>query len=326
MRMMIRWCKRALLASAILIAPPLAAQGTHAEGVRLFDGRQYAAARTYFERALSANASDGEAAMYLGRLSMIDGRDEQAAKYFERAVAAAPDNSEYRMWLGRAYGRQAQRAGALSKFGLAKKTRAAMEKAVELDGNNVEAREDLMQYYMQAPGIVGGSMDKAFQQAEEIRKRDGVRGALALGALYERQKRWADAERTYQTLLREHPDTPNGQLQIGMFYQRSEQFDKAFEHFEGMLRRDPNDFGALYQVGRTGAMSGQRLERAEQALRQYLTAPTDSTRPPPAAAHFRLGNVYEKSGDKARARAEYEATLKLQPDHREAREALKRVR
>jgi tetratricopeptide (TPR) repeat protein len=323
-----RLAATALIAGALLLPSALGAQGAHAEGVKLFEGRQYAAARSYFERALSANARDAEAAMYLGRLAMIDNKDDQAAKLFERAIAAAPDNSDYHMWLGRAYGRQAQRAGALSKIGLAKKTRAAMEKAVTLDGNNVEAREDLMQYYAQAPGIVGGSMEKAAQQAEEIRKRDAVRGATSMAFLYERQKKWADAERIYLTLLREHPEVPNGALQVGMFYQRAEQYEKAFEHFEGMLRKDANDLAALYQVGRTGAMSGRHLDRATEALQRYLEAGPDSTntRPPPAAAHFRLGNIYEKSGDRARAKAEYEMTLKLQPDHREAKGALKRVR
>jgi tetratricopeptide (TPR) repeat protein len=318
----------AALAAALLLAPGIGAQTARSEGIRLYEAREHAAAEAYFEKALAADARDAEALHFLGRLAMIDDKDRDAARLFERAIAIVPDNSVYQMWLGRAYGRQAQRAGALSKMGLAKKTRKAMERAVSLDGANIEAREDLLQYYAQAPGIVGGSMEKAFAQASEIERLDPVRGARARASLYEREKKWADAERTYTALLRDHPTAPSVELQLGLFYARSEQWEKAFEHFEGMLRRDPSNLSALFQLGRTGALSGQRLERAAAALRGYLEAGPErgGSLPPPAAAHFRLGNVLEQSGDRAAAKAEYEETLRLQPDHREAKEALERVR
>jgi hypothetical protein len=50
---------------------------------------------------------------------------------------------------------------------MAKKTRKEFEKAVELDEKNYNALEDLMQYYLEAPGFLGGSKKKA----NEIEKR-----------------------------------------------------------------------------------------------------------------------------------------------------------
>jgi len=43
-----------------------------------------------------------------------------------------------------------------SAAGLAKKVRASFERAVELDGSNVQARSDLAEFYMEAPGVMGG--------------------------------------------------------------------------------------------------------------------------------------------------------------------------
>lgn len=48
--------------------------------------------------------------------------------------------------------------------------KSAWEKAVQLDPKTVDARESLIQYYLQAPAIAGGSVDKAIEMATEIKK------------------------------------------------------------------------------------------------------------------------------------------------------------
>ena len=63
--------------------------------------------------------------------------------------------------LGRAYGRLAENASWIAAIGLAKKTRIAFENAVELDPLNEQALQDLIQFYREAPGFLGGGADKA---------------------------------------------------------------------------------------------------------------------------------------------------------------------
>lgn len=88
---------------------------------------------------------------------------------YERAIERAPRVSEYHRLLGRTYGRLAEESGWLRAIGLAKKTRIAFERSVELDGANLEALSDLMQYYERAPGFLGGGQEKA----------EGIRDRLA---------------------------------------------------------------------------------------------------------------------------------------------------
>ncbi|HEY5573594.1 MAG TPA: hypothetical protein VIK64_11315, partial [Anaerolineales bacterium] len=66
------------------------------------------------------------------------------------------------------YGRLAEQSNFLAAYSLAKKTRKALERAVELDGNNVNALQDLMEYYRQAPGFLGGSKEKAAKIQERL--------------------------------------------------------------------------------------------------------------------------------------------------------------
>src|SRR6202007_1370841 len=79
----------------------------------------------------------------------------------ESAVKLDPQNSLDHLWMGRIYGEKADRAGFLKAAGLAKKVRSSFERAVELSPNSWEARTDLAEFYLEAPGIVGGGKDKA---------------------------------------------------------------------------------------------------------------------------------------------------------------------
>src|SRR6185369_16238380 len=119
------------------------------------------------------------------------------------ATKLEPKNSTYFLWLGRAYGREAQGANVLRQPGLATKARGAWERAIALDADNLDARSDLIQYYVQAPGFLGGSSAKALEQAEEIRKRNALRGYLELGGIYVRAKKLAEAEQAYVGAARE---------------------------------------------------------------------------------------------------------------------------
>lgn len=316
-----------VVAAAIALALPnvLAGQNGDSDGVRLFEAGKFKEAKTVFEPAFKANTRDAAAAFYLGRIAMEERKNDRAADYFEAATKLDPKNTNYFLWLGRAYGREAQNANVLRQPGLAKRTRSAWERAIELDPENLDARSDLIQYYVQAPGFMGGSMSKALEQAEEIRKRNALRGYLELGALYERDKKSAEAEKAYVAAAKEKSDRHVGEYRLGVFYQNTGAFDKAFDLFETMLATNPAEAGALFQIGKTGAMSGQRLARATEALEAYLQTTPGRNDPSLAAAHWRLGMVHERRQDRQRAKAEYETALRLDPSFKQATESLKKL-
>jgi len=62
------------------------------------------------------------------------------------------------------------RSSVLIQPFLALKVKQHFERAVELNPDNLDARADLKEYYEKAPGFLGGSVEKARQQAEEIAK------------------------------------------------------------------------------------------------------------------------------------------------------------
>ena len=260
-----------------------------------------------------------------GRAAMRAHQYEEAASWLEKAVVAMPERSEYHQWLGRALGLHAARAGMAKGLRLAGRVRAELERAVALDAANLEAKRDLAIYFTAAPAVVGGSKDKSRALAAEIKARDPAFGWLTEGDLLVAQDKIAEAAGCYAKSALANPARPDAFLRLALVAQRDKQWERAFAHLDRALATNPAHPGSVFQVGRTGAMSGQQLDRAEAALRRYFTLPSDYDDPPHAAAHFRLGEVLEKKGDRATAKAEYETALRLDPKHKDARAALAKV-
>jgi len=323
---------RRALALVLLLVTPLAAPVRAAdppaveEGVRLFREGRYDEARAALTPAAEANPPNATAVFTLGRIALARDDAKEAERRFEVAVAIDGQNSTYHMWLGRAYGSQAQRAGKLSQIGLAKKTKAEFERASALDPENLDAREDLIQYYLQAPGMVGGSVTKAKEQAAEIQKRDALRGTLAFASVDMDQKDFEAAERHYRSAVASFPDSVNARYALGSFFSRRERYDEAFAVFDSILAERPGEPIALYLVGRTGAISGQRLDRAEQAMKDFLAAPPRPNSPRPAGAHWRLGMIYEHQGRNDLAAEEYKKSLAIDPGFPDAKKSLAKLK
>ena len=117
------------------------------------------------EAQVRTNPKDAAVYNLLARAYYSFGDWDRAIPAAEKSAALDSGNSQFHLWLGRIYGEKADSAGILTAMGWARKCRAEFERAVELDPGNAEARMDLSEFYIEAPGIVGGGQDKARFQA-----------------------------------------------------------------------------------------------------------------------------------------------------------------
>jgi tetratricopeptide (TPR) repeat protein len=321
----------AVIATAVTVAGMTAgAQGTSngrlRTGVALFEQGDYAGAKA----ALSSDAS-ASASYYLGRIAVIEDRPDDAVGLLERAIKADGRNADYHLWLGIALGLQAREAGRFRQAMLASRAKGEFERAVALDPRSVGGREGLVQFYSIAPGIAGGSMRRAREHAAEIARVSPMRGRLASGMIHEREKDFAGAEREYFAAAEIAPDSAAPLMALGALYQRIEQWDKAFVAYERALALPgievPEALSAHYQFGRTGALSGQRLDDSERALKRWMErAPAGTSGRRVARTRARLGMVYAHQGRNDVARTEFEAALKLNPKDADARAGLAKLR
>ncbi len=259
--------------------------------VACYEARNYSQARQMFARQREARPDDADLDFYLGRLALWFDDGPAALAHLERAVQRRPREARLHNALGDAYGLAAQQAGLLAKLGWARKCLAAYERAVELAPGNAAFRWSLLGYHCVAPAIAGGSRSKAFAQAAAIGRIEGIAGRMAHATLYLAEKNHA----------------------------------AAFAQFDSVPAEAAQNFLVLYQIGRCAAVSGEQLERGRAALRAclQLPEPQGDGLPSHASAHYRLANILEKQGELVAARAEHDAALRLQPDFRPDKIALK---
>ena len=263
-------------------------------------------------------ATQGEAALYRGEA-------EKAAELLEKAVALEPKNAQYHYLLGAAYGELAQNAGKLKQVSLAKKTKAAFERTIELNPNHLEARFALISYYLLAPGFLGGGEDKARAQAAEIKRRDSIDGHRAYARIYLHQKKQDLARKEYVDAVRAHPKSAKAHYFLGNFYFNEKNWPAALHEYDMTLRLDPAYMPAYLRIGQHATRSESNYARGEEALRRYLAYTPTEKEPGHAQAWFALGLIQEKQGKKAEAKASYANALKLAPGDKSVLEALKRV-
>ena len=248
---------------------------------------------------------------------------DRAISACERATSLDPRNSQYFMWLGRVYGEKADRAGFFSAAGLAKKVRSSFERAVELDPRNWEARTDLAEFYLEAPGIVGGGKDKARAQAEAIQALNPAMAHWVLARLAEKNNDAAGAEREYRAEIAASQSSARSWFDLAAFLRYAHRLDEMDEALH-KLEASPLDRPDTLMDAASILLRAERdFPLAVTLLRRYLASPVEAA--PAFKAHDLLGRILEKQGDKRAAADEFRAALALAHTYARAQENLKRV-
>ena len=301
------------LAGADESAPSLLATGRVDEAVSVL--------RTH----ITQSPNDAVAHNLLCRAYLAVGDWDRGISACEKAVSLAPDNSQYHLWLGRVYGEKADRSSWMTAAGLAKHVRSEFETAVRLNPKNVDARSDLAEFYLEAPGIVGGGRDKAEAQAASLLSLDPPMAHWVKARLAEKKSDLPTAEAEYKAAITSSNGAATQWLNLGIFYKHRERWvdmEQALGHVRA-ARLDRAD--ALVDAADILLHTGRNLPEAAELLRTYLNSDAKVEQAPAFKAHYLLGSTVEKMGDKQAAAAEYRSALALAHDFRPAQEALQRV-
>lgn len=305
----------------LLLAPSLYAQNL-TEAKKLFEEQKYIDSKKILTSVKEGSTEFAEAQYYLGRISFSEKNYDDAEEFLEEAVERNEKIAEYHCWLGNTYAQIAQDANMLKKSSLAPKMRAEWEKAVSLKPDYLDPRESLIQYYLQAPGFLGGGVDKAEEMAKQVMKLNAARGHMQMGEVYSYQKKIPEAEKEFVEMVKINPDLRG---RLTNFYINQKMYDKVFALSEDALKKNPDDMLAMYLFGRTSAVSGLKLEKGEECLKRYLQYTPKPNEPSHAGATMRLAQITEKKGNKPVARDLYSRAIKMDGNLKEAKEGLDRT-
>ncbi|MEK7401785.1 MAG: tetratricopeptide repeat protein [Gemmatimonadota bacterium] len=302
----------------LLTATVLAASSAHGQTIdrarQLFDAGEHAAAKRELIAIHQARRDDAESAYLLGRIALIENDGDEAVRRLERAVELDGSKAAYHAWLGNAIREVTPRAGKIRMALNARRMRREWERALQLDPDQIDARAGLIQFYAMAPGVMGGSMDKARAQAAEIARRNAMRGALARGLIAEVEGNVAAEEATYRQAVIAAPDSSAGYFALANMLARTGRGDDAFAVLVRYAERRPDDRWVLYYTGRVAGVSGLQPDRGERALNQFLASPSvDANVVFLAGAHYWLGQIASKREMKDVAREHYRTALTINP-------------
>ena len=273
-----RFCPAALLA----VWPVLAASPTSLDQARqLYQLTDYAASLKILE---AIQPKDGPVFELIGRNHYMQGEYKKATEILEKAAAADPANSDYELWLGRAFGRRAETSSPFTAPPNANKARQHFEKAVQLNPGNMEALSDLLEYYLEAPGFMGGGLDKAVGVADRMASIDPIEGHCAQARLAEKKKEFGSAEQHLQRAAELAPHQASRLIDLARFLSRQGRYRESDRSFSKAEKIAPNSPQLIYARADTYIEQGRNLATARKLLQRYLEAKLTPDDPPRAAA------------------------------------------
>ncbi len=240
--------------------------------------------RTEYEQSLAVlqtlPGKDAATLQLMGQNWFMLGEYKKASDSFEKAVALDPNNAKLLHWLGRTYGRRAETANPFAAPGLASKTRQMFEKSVELDPTDKDTLGDLLDFYLEAPGFLGGGVQKAEQLAQMILKQDQAEGHYAQGIVADKKKQYDTAEQQFRRAAELAPRQVGRILVLARYLANHDRTKESDALFEQAARMDPNNPRVMYERASTLIREKRDLDVARKLLERYLQAPLTPDDPP----------------------------------------------
>lgn len=264
-------CTTVLLCSGLLAGP-----SGFDRAQKLYDRTDYAGALKVLQ---SEGNKDARTWALIGQSYFMVAEYKKATSAFEQAVAADPKNAEFLHWLGRAWGRRAEVSSPFMAPSYASKARQCFEQAVALDGTNKEALSDLFDYYLEAPGFLGGGFSKAEELADTIARQDAAEGYFVKAQLADRRKQFDEAEEQLRRAVELAPRQVGRVLDLAAYLSKRGRVQESEAAFARAQKLAPNNPKVLYRMAETYVRDGRNLDKARDLLRKYLVCELTSEDP-----------------------------------------------
>jgi len=259
---------RFLLAGAALAGLALGADPDLTEARKLYNS-------TDFERSIKVLQAmplkDGAVYELMGRDYFMQADYKRATEVLEKAVTLEPGNSDYALWLGRAWGRRAETSSPFTAPMYASKARQYLEKSVQLNAMNLDAQSDLLEYYLAAPGFLGGGVDRAEATAAQIGKINAAEGQWAQAKLAEKRKEAGSVEAHLRRAVELAPQQVGKLLELARFLVKQGRFQEAEQSFDHAEKITPNSPRVMFARAETYVQAHRNLQVARDLLKRYMS-------------------------------------------------------
>jgi len=260
-----------------LSAMAFSAQGPLDQAKALYQKTEYKAVIATLSPLAKKDASTWA---WIGKAHFMSTDYKKAVEAFEKAVALEPNSGEYAHWLGRAYGRQAETSNPLFAPAKAVKARQQFERAVALEPNNKEALNDLFDYYLNAPGFLGGGTQKAEDLVNQIAKLDEAEGFYARAQISDKKKDYPGAERQLRRAYELAPRQVGRIVDLAKYLAKLGRLRESDQVFEQAAKLAPASPSVIYHRAEVLVQQKRNLNEAATLLQKYLNTSLTPDDPP----------------------------------------------
>jgi Flp pilus assembly protein TadD len=268
--------RRGILVFSLLTVSVWASSPSLEQASRLYQQTEYEGSLAI----LAALPKDARVFDLIGRNQFMLGDYKKASDSYLQATLADPTNSTYENWLGKAYGKRAETASPFTAPGLASKARQHFERAVALNRGDKEAMSDLFEYYLEAPGFLGGGLDRAAKLADHIALVDPAEGLWAQARIAERRKDYGKAEEQLRRAMQAAPQQVGRAVDLAKFLSKQGRIEESEQTFQAAEKIEPNNPRLLYVRAETYIKSNRNMSTARDLLKRYLAARLSPDDPP----------------------------------------------
>ena len=193
--------KRFLFLLIYLIPIFVISQTDFDKAEKLYSSKNFEQSKVLFQNYLKDNPNNIKTIEYLGDIAGQNKSWDNAIYYYNKLKQLKPMEANYHYKYGGVMGMKAKESNKFKALGMISEIKSSFEKAISLNPKHIEARAALVEFYLQLPGIVGGSEKKAMFYANEIAQISAVEGYLSKGHIAEYFGRFKEAEIQYKKAI-----------------------------------------------------------------------------------------------------------------------------
>jgi tetratricopeptide (TPR) repeat protein len=294
--------------------------------IDLYEKGEFRQAVDILQQFAKTSPKDAETRFWLAKSLMKTREWGAAIREMEEAVELQPTNPRYHLWLGRACGERASRAFFTSALSLARRVVKEFEIARDLAPKDPGIRFDLLEFYLQAPGIIGGGKDKALAEAQFITQINPERGFTARATIFRKDKKWDKAKYELTRATEEYPKNADAYKDLADFLLDRQDYEGALYYGEKSLALDSKSKRAQLIIAVAKTRRGKDLDQAAATLRELSTGPLRDEDPSYEETIYWLGENYLARGDKNKARDAFKSALAFNPEYARAKNELSKLR
>jgi tetratricopeptide (TPR) repeat protein len=306
----------------MILPPALPSNGSLQEAIGLYEKGKVTQAASIFQQLSASTPSNPEIWVWLSK-SRLKTRDwDKAVQAMEKAVKLQPANAQYHLLLGRACGSRASNSSFLTAMGWARRVVKEFETARSLAPEDIDIRFDLLDYYLNAPGIVGGGKEKAEAEAQAIAKLNPQKGHLAWATIHSKDKKWDLARKELTQAVVENPQSVSASKDLADFLLDRQDFGGALNYAKKALLLDGKSKRSrlIAAAAKIGLKSD--LEEAAETLQNLLAGALGEGDPAPEEVYYWLGEYFLTKGEKAKAQEAFKSALAFNPEYNRAKDGL----